>query len=73
MPAKRFLVSYIRDNQPESVELEVDAETLTPEQLRPYLESRHLGDLGKISDIQIMGIHHPPNKPHPGHYQQPEP
>lgn len=69
----RFLVSYIINNQPRSTELCLENETLTPEEARVHLENARAIDADEvITDIQVMGIHHP-RKPghHPGHYQQP--
>lgn len=71
---QRFLVSYIFKNQPQSLEVNADAETLSPDDVRPYIEAIHSSDSSaKVSDIQVMGIHRP-LRPHvhPGRYQQPQ-
>lgn len=71
---QRFLVSYLFKNQPQSLEVNANAESLSPDDVRPYIEAIHSSELaGRISDIQVMGIHRPPT-PHtlPRHYQQPE-
>jgi hypothetical protein len=74
MSETRFLISYIVNNQPKSMELSAEADTLSPEDVLPYIKALHISEpLTKISDIQVMGIHRP-RRPHvpPGHYQQPE-
>lgn len=50
-----FLVSYILDNQPQSCEIESDAQTLTPEQARSTIEARN-PDAGAnmITDVQVQ-------------------
>jgi hypothetical protein len=68
-----FLVSYILNNQPKTAEIRAEAERISIEQARVYLEALHaVSSSDDISDIQIMGIHH--DRPHqtPGHYQQQE-
>ena len=68
-----FLVSYILNNQPKTTEIRAEAERISIEQARVYLEALHaVSSSEDISDIQIMGIHH--DRPHqtPGHYQQQE-
>lgn len=70
----RFLVSYILNNQPQSTEVCLENETLTPEEARTCIEAAHAIDPSDvITDIQVMSIHHS-RKPghHPGHYVQPE-
>ena len=63
-----FLVSYILNNQPKTAEIRAEAERISIEQARVYLEALHaVSSSDDISDIQIMGIHH--DRPHqtPGH------
>jgi hypothetical protein len=65
-----FLVSYIIDNQPQSTEIEDEAETLTPDEALRRLHGLHAS--ARITDVQVSEIQHP-KKPGttPGHYQQP--
>ena len=66
----RFLVSYIIDNQPTTMEVQCTAEHLTPEQARAHVESRHDNCFSeRITDIQVTPVLHP--APEPGHNYQP--
>lgn len=68
-----FLVSYIHNNQPKTTEVRAQADTISTQQTRVYLEALHaVRPSDCITDIQVVGIHH--NRPHqtPGHYQQQE-
>jgi hypothetical protein len=68
----RFLISYIRNNQPESINITADSGSLSPEAALQHLESLGI-DRKEIFDLQIMGMHHPVRpEVRPGHYQQPE-
>jgi len=68
----RFLISYIRDSQPESINITTTSPTLSQEDAVRHLISQGISD-EDISDIQIMGLHHPLRPDvRPGHYQQPE-
>jgi hypothetical protein len=71
---QRFLISYIQDNQPASIEVLSDADTLSPDDAREYVTASLKSPVpARITDIQVVSIHHPPNPDvHPGHYQQPE-
>lgn len=68
-----FLVSYILDNQPQSTEVETDAETLSIDQARFHIAALHTSDLpADITDVQVTKISHPHEQGStPGHYQQP--
>lgn len=70
----RFLISYINDNQPESIEVFSDADSLTIDDAREYVTASLKSPVpARITDIQVVSIHHSPNPDvHPGHYQQPE-
>lgn len=67
----RFLVSFIANNQPQTMEIFWSSEAL------PMADAENLVKKSfpnaQISDIQITGLHRE-NNPHvhPGHYQQPE-
>jgi hypothetical protein len=66
-----FLVSFIVDNQPQTMEVFWNSETLPMADAEDLLRKSYPG--ATITDIQITGIHRPNNpKVHPGHYQQPE-
>lgn len=70
---QRFLVSYLFKNQPQSLEVNANAESLSADDVRPYIEAIHSSEsAGRVSDIQVMGIHRP-FTPHvrPQHYQRP--
>jgi hypothetical protein len=67
-----FLVSYILDNQPQSSLVDVDSETLTPDQALFYLQSLHMEALpGSITDVQVCRIDPAKTAFSPGHYRQP--
>jgi len=71
---QRFLVSYLFKNKPQSLEVNADAEWLSPDDVRPYIEAIHSSEsAGRVSDIQVMGLHQA-QRPHarPQHYQQPK-
>lgn len=68
-----FLVSYIIKGQPQSVEVESDTESLTPDQALYHLQGLHSESVsGDITDVQVMRIVHP-HEPGttPGHHLQP--
>jgi hypothetical protein len=68
----RFLISYIHNNQPESINITADSSTLSSEDALRHMESLGI-TRDKVSDLQIMGMHHPLRlEVRPGHYQQPE-
>ncbi len=68
-----FLISYILDNQPCSVEVEADSEAMTPDQARFYLGSLHTSASPEsFTDIQVTRISHPKKDgPTPAHNLQP--
>ena len=69
----RFIISYICDNQPNSMEVSSHRETLGREEVERYIKLAHPSTESRITDIQIIGLHHDNNpEVHPGHYQQPE-
>lgn len=69
----RFLVSYICDNQPNSMEVSSDKDSLPQGEAEEYIKLAHPQANAKISDVRIVGLHRTNNPDvHPGHYQQPE-
>lgn len=67
-----FLVSYILDNQPTSVTVQADSESLTPDQARFYVQSLHTEALpGAITDVQVSRIDTQKTAVSPGHHLQP--
>lgn len=70
----KYLISYIYDNQPVSIEIFSDADTLSVDDARDYVAASLKSPIPtRITDIQVVSIHHPTNPDvHPGHYQQPE-
>lgn len=68
----RFIISYICDNQPNSMEVSSDSESLALGEAEEYIKLAHLSDSACISDIRIVGFHHPANSDvHSGHYPLP--
>ncbi|MEH6386969.1 MULTISPECIES: hypothetical protein [Pseudomonas] len=55
-----FLVSYILDNQPQTCEIESDAQTLTPEQALPLIKDKNpdIGT-GNVTDVQVQHMVEP--------------
>ena len=69
----RFLISYIYNNQPNTLEVSCAAEKLSQEDAIKFIVQAFKVDANRITDIRITGLHHPNNPAvHPGHYQQPE-
>lgn len=68
-----FLISYILDNEPRTVEVEADSEAMTPDQARFYLGSIHTSvSPESITDVRIERIPHPKKGgPTPAHNLQP--
>jgi hypothetical protein len=67
----RFLVSFIVNNQPQTMEVFWNSETFPMAEAENLLRSSFPNS--SITDIQITGLHHSNNPDvHPGHYQQPE-
>lgn len=64
MHAKRFLVSFIVDNQPTTIEINSTGDDLTPEQARAHIAAHpNVNAQGRISDIQITPVLHPDSEP----------
>lgn len=54
---REYLISYILNNQPQSITLQADAESLTPEQALAYLQREHGPEASAaISDVQVSHI-----------------
>lgn len=52
-----FLIRYRLDAQARSVEVQSEAETLTPEQARFHLESLHTSALpAQITDVEVVTL-----------------
>lgn len=74
MPKKTlYLISYILNDQPCSVEVRSDSEAMTPDQARFYLGSIHTSESPEaITDVQVTRISHPKKGgPTPAHNLQP--
>ena len=71
---KSFVISYLQDNQPKSLTVQSDADTLSTEDARVFIEtSPDNNSNSEITDIEVVGIHHPIRpEVRPGHFQQPE-
>ena len=70
---RRFLISYICDNQPNTIEISSDAESLSTEDAEKYIKLANKSKTSSITDIRVTGLYTTKNpKVHPGHYQQPE-
>lgn len=69
----RFLISFIVDNQPQTIETYNDNDKLSEAEVEALVRKSVEKADAKITDIQVTGIYHPKNpNVHPGHYQQPE-
>ncbi len=69
----RFLISFIVDNEPKTIEHYSDSGALSDEEAELLVRKSVEKPDANITDIRVTGIHHPNNpKVHPGHYQQPE-
>jgi hypothetical protein len=69
----RFIISYICDNQPNTMEVSVEADYLSVEEAEKYIKQANTSKNAAITDIRVVGLHRPNNPSvHPGHYQQPE-
>ena len=69
----RFLISYICDNQPNTMEVSSESDSLSVEEAEEYIRQAHTSKNAAINDIRVVGLHRPNNPAvHPGHYQQPE-
>lgn len=71
---KRYIVSFIVDDQPDNRVIEVDAQTLSPEEAEALLRItfREL-QAATISDVQVQKKIKSGEEEHdvPGHYKQP--
>lgn len=69
----RFLISFIQDNQPKTIEAYGVRETMSLEEAEATIRTQLQNPSTAVTDIQVIGLHRP-NNPHvhPGHYQQPE-
>jgi hypothetical protein len=74
MPTRhKFLISFIVNNQPQTIEILQDADTCPIEKAEILIRESINQPEAVISDIQVTSIHHTNNpNVHPGHYQQPE-
>ncbi|MEN0039169.1 MAG: hypothetical protein AAGC78_18970 [Cellvibrio sp.] len=69
----RFLISYLCDNQPNTIEISSDKESMDRDEAETYIHLANNIKAGHITDIQVISLHRPNNPDvHPGHYQQPE-
>jgi len=66
----RYLISYILNNQPQSVEIESDIEGMTPEQARFHLITVNCFEWpDAFTDVQVTHIVHPKDgAPTPAHH-----
>lgn len=67
-----FLVGYILDNDPRSMELELDQDSLTDEQARQYIRTHNpTANDQHITDVRITQIQKPKGESNdPGHNLQ---
>ncbi|PCC99867.1 hypothetical protein [Halopseudomonas pelagia] len=68
-----FLVSFILDNQPQSIEVNCHARTLSVAEARnQVIAEKKITDPGSLTDVQVTEIPHPKkNKPTPALRVQP--
>lgn len=70
MHEKRFLVSFIVDDQPTTIEVNSTGDDLTPEQAQAHIQAHpSVNADGRISDVRITPILNPDSEP--GHNYQP--
>lgn len=56
MNETRFVINYLLNNQPKSIEIKARAKTIAPEQTRDYLEALHaVKKSDRLTNIQIVG------------------
>ena len=69
----RFLISYICDNQPNTIEMSCDSDSLDMEEAEKHIRLVNKAKSSSITDIRVVSLHRANNpNVHPGHYQQPE-
>lgn len=67
----RFLISYICDNQPNTIEISCDADSLDIEEAEEYIKLANPLKNFTITDIRVVGLFRPTNPDvHPGHLNQ---
>lgn len=70
MSEKRFLVSFIVDDQPMTITVNSTGDDLTPEQAQAHIRAHpDVNGQGRISDVQVAPVLHPDSDP--GHNLQP--
>jgi hypothetical protein len=70
---QRFLISYICDNQPNTMEISCESDSLSVDEAEKYIKLANPSKKASITDIRVVGLYRPNNpNVHPGHYQQPE-
>lgn len=69
----RYIVSFIADNQPQSRTLELDTDTLEPQEAEALVKQTFVELQGtRLSDVQVQKRTKPEEGDNiPGHYQQP--
>lgn len=69
----RFLISYLCNNQPNTIEISSDKDSLNRDEAEEYIHLANSAKSSHITNIQVISLHRPNNpEVHPGHYQQPE-
>lgn len=69
----RFLVSYLCNNQPNTIEISSESDSMDVSEAEKYIRLANTTKNAAITDIRVVGLHRPNNpEVHPGHYQQPE-
>jgi len=69
----RFLISYICDNHPNTIEISSDSDDLDLVQAEEYIKLANASKNSVITDIRVVSLNRFNNSAfHPSHYQQPD-
>lgn len=57
---RRFIINYIINNQPESIDIQTDAETISDDDAQAYInKSRDEETPANVTEIRIIGVQPP--------------
>lgn len=69
----RFLISYLCNNQPNTIEISCNKDSLDRDEAEKYILLANTAKAGAITDIQVISLHRPNNHDvHSGYYRQHE-
>lgn len=70
---QRFLISYLCDNQPNTIEISSEQDSLDIDEAREHIKLVNTSKAVVITDIRVVGLYRANNPDvHLGYYQQPE-